>query len=165
MMIETIAISGFFPLHHGMLLPETSRSFLGGQFMFANRMVGLVALLVGAGLLLSFTSSRLPAQDKKADLTGSWTWSNQQFGQQQEVTLKLKQDGDKITGTISGFQGADNPIQEAAFKDGTLTFKTSVDFGQGQPFVTMYTCKIDGDTIKGKGETIIAQAIDGKRSK
>ena len=131
--------------------------------MFARRIVSISTAMVGLVLMFSLVS-HLAAQDKKDDVSGTYTWTSQGFGGEQAVTLKVKQDGDKITGTISGFQG-DDQIQEGTFKDGTLTFKVSRDFGQGRPIVTLYTCKISGDTIKGKGETIIAQEIDGKKSK
>jgi len=86
------------------------------------------------------------------------------FGQAQETVLTLKQEGDKITGTISSF-GGDSPISDAKLANGELSFKVTRDFGGGTPITTLYTGKIDGDSFKGKQQTIIEQTFEGKRSK
>ena len=54
-----------------------------------------------------------PAQDKKPDPTGTWTWSAPgRDGTPQQTTAKLKLDGDKLTGTVSGRQ-SDTAIENA----------------------------------------------------
>ena len=126
---------------------------------------GVRVVLFSVVLMLGLTLITVAQATKPAGLTGTWKWSNEGFGGQQETVLVLKQDGDKITGTISGFGGEDSPIADAKFVNGELTFKVSRDFGQGTPIITVYTGKIDGDSFKGKQQTIIEQAFEGKRSK
>ena len=125
---------------------------------------GVRVVLFSLVLMLGFTLIAVAQATKPAGVTGVWKWSTDFGGQAQENVLTLKQEGDKITGTISGF-GGDSPISDAKLVNGELTFKVSRDFGQGTPFVTVYTGKIDGDSFKGKQQTIIEQAFDAKRSK
>ncbi len=102
--------------------------------------------------MLAATVSTLRAEDKKAaDPTGTWTWSfTGQNGQTRETTLKLKKDGDKITGAISGRQN-ETPIEEAKITGDEITFKVVREF-QGNKMTSKYHGKISGDTIKGKIE-------------
>jgi len=107
---------------------------------------------LAACLMLAATVSTLQAEDKKAaDPTGTWTWSfTGQNGQTRETTLKLKKDGDKITGTVSGRQN-DTEIEEAKVVGDEITFKVVREF-QGNKMTSKYHGKISGDTIKGKIE-------------
>jgi hypothetical protein len=83
--------------------------------------------------------------------TGTWKWETEVNGQKRESTLKLKLDGDKLTGaSVRGDQ--ETPIEEATFKDGTVTFKVTRD-RNGVKTTRKYTGKLDGDTIKGKIES------------
>jgi hypothetical protein len=116
-----------------------------------------------AAVMLGVFAVALAQTTKPADLTGTWKWSTEQFGQQQETTLTLKQDGEKVTGTITGFQG-DTPISDGKVKDGVVTFKVVMDMG-GRDMVTQYTAKLSGDSLKGKSELIIANDFEGKRAK
>jgi hypothetical protein len=96
------------------------------------------------------------AQEKKADATGTWKWTQQgrQGGNPTEWTLKLKQEGDKLTGTVLGTMGG-NPVETAisdgTIKDGEIKFNLVREFNE-QRRVTTYMGKLDGDTIKGKME-------------
>jgi hypothetical protein len=114
-------------------------------------MAVLVAMFVGAGLAR--------AEDKKDDkkdaagVTGTWKWEfTTQNGDKRETTLKLKQDGDKVTGTVSGRNNQDTEIQDGKFKDGEVSFKVVRKIQQTE-VTTTYHGKLDGDTIKGKIET------------
>ena len=91
------------------------------------------------------------AEDKKADPTGTWKWSfTGQNGQTRETTLKLKLDGDKLTGTISG-RGGETAIAEAKVKGDEISFQVTREF-QGNKMTQKYNGKLSGDTIKGKME-------------
>jgi len=107
-------------------------------------------------VILAFASIALASAEKierKPDVNGTWTWSMQrQNGAGRQVTLTIKQDGEKITGTISNNFGGDSDIEEGSFKDGEVTFKTTRTRG-GMEIVTTYKGKLQGDTIKGKVET------------
>ncbi len=82
------------------------------------------------------------------DINGTWKWSFERNGQKTETTLKLKLEGDKLTGTISGRGGAETAIEEASFKDNEVMFSVSRE-RNGQKFTSKYTGKLSGDTITG----------------
>ena len=86
-----------------------------------------------------------------ADPTGTWQWK---LGNQSAVhTLKLKLEGDKLSGTIQSYQNArESPIEEAAYKDGNVTFKHAYKNRAGQISIASYTGTVSGDTIEGKIE-------------
>ena len=98
------------------------------------------------------------AQDKKADPTGTWTWSQpgRNGGPERKSTLKLKLEGDKVTGTLSapgrGGQNSDVAISEGKLKGDEITFEVTREV-QGNKFTAKYNGKISGDSIKGKVET------------
>jgi hypothetical protein len=82
------------------------------------------------------------------DASGIWKWSlSEQTG---ETILKVKQEGDKLTGSYTNqFGGAE--IKEGSVKDGNVAFKVKRDFN-GQEFVIKYSGKLAGDKITGKAE-------------
>lgn len=88
----------------------------------------------------------------KPDPTGTWKWSVTFNDQKREMTLKLKLDGDKLTGSMVGRDGQDRPVDDPVFKDGEVSFSVSRE-RNGQKSTTKYKGKLDGDTIKGKAET------------
>jgi hypothetical protein len=119
----------------------------------------LLALLVVVGMTaLAVTASA--ADDKKdskdsksANVTGTWKWSfTGQNGQSRETTAKLKQDGDKLTGTISGRQGNDTEIKDGKVTGNEVSFKVVRSFN-GNELTMTYTGKVEGDTIKGSIKT------------
>jgi len=83
-----------------------------------------------------------------ADATGTWKWTVERNGQTFENTLKLKQDGEKLTGKITGRQGNETDIEEGKVKDDTVSFNVTREFG-GNKVVMKYQGKLSGDTIKG----------------
>jgi hypothetical protein len=86
-----------------------------------------------------------------ADPTGTWKWSVTFGDQTREQTLKLKLDGDKLTGAMVGRNNQETAIGDATFKDDTVSFTVTRE-RDGNKFVTKYTGKVEGDTIKGKSE-------------
>lgn len=135
--------------------------FSGGKQMYRRQIFNLTLLTVAMIVLGSATSAL--EQDPKSDVTGTWKWSQEGPGGQMEFTLKLKQDGEKLTGTITGFGGEESPIEEGKVKDGTISFKVTREFG-GRPFVTTYTGKASGGTLKGKSETVFTMDFEAKRN-
>lgn len=92
------------------------------------------------------------AEDKKIDPTGTWKWSFAgQNGQTRETTLKLKLDGEKLTGSVSGRNG-DTAIDDAKITGEEITFAVTREFN-GNKMTSKYNGKLSGDTIKGKVET------------
>ncbi|MBI5757580.1 MAG: hypothetical protein HZA46_03560 [Planctomycetales bacterium] len=93
------------------------------------------------------------ADDKaKADPTGTWKWSTTFNNQARETTLKLKLEGDKLMGVVLGRDNAETKIDDAAFKDGTVSFAVTRE-RNGQKFTTKYKDKLDADTIKGTADS------------
>jgi hypothetical protein len=92
--------------------------------------------------------------DDKANPTGTWKWTvpGRQGGQAREMTLKLKLDGDKLTGAMVGQNGQETAIEDGQFKDGEVSFKVTRE-RQGNKITTKYAGKVSGDTIKGKIES------------
>ncbi len=87
-----------------------------------------------------------------ADPTGTWKWSTTFNDQTREQTLKLKLEGDKLTGAMVGRNNMETAIGDATFKDDTVSFTVTRE-RDGNKFVTKYNGKLDGDTIKGKTES------------
>jgi hypothetical protein len=95
-------------------------------------------------------SVSIRAEDK-ADPTGTWKWSfTGQNGQTFETTAKLKAEGDKLTGTVSG-RNRETEIENGKIKGDEISFAVTRE-RNGNKFTTKYTGKISGDTIKGKSE-------------
>jgi len=110
--------------------------------------------LVGLALVLTGLVELAQAADDKAkpDPTGTWKWSMTFNDMTRETTLKLKLEGDKLTGAMLGRDGAETKIDDASFKDGTVAFAVTRE-RNGQKFTTKYKGKLDGDTIKGTAES------------
>ena len=113
----------------------------------ATRLAALLLGLLAIGLIVPAS-----AEDAKPNPTGTWKWSiTTQDGQSIEATLKLKLDGDKLTGTVTRRDGTEAAIEDGKFKDGEVSFQATRE-RDGQKFVMKYHGKLDGDSIKGKIE-------------
>jgi hypothetical protein len=84
-----------------------------------------------------------------ADVTGTWKWTVEFGGEAMERSVKLKQDGDKLTGTYVGRDGAETPIEDGKVSGDKISFKVTREFG-GNKVVLTYTGKLTDDTIKGE---------------
>jgi hypothetical protein len=85
----------------------------------------------------------------KVNVTGSWKYSlTTPGGQTFEPILRLKQDGDKVTGVLI-FGQNEAPISDGKIKDGEVSFKLDRE-RDGQTFTTKYNGKVEGEAIKGK---------------
>ena len=112
----------------------------------------LVSLIQITACLLFAAAIDTSAQEKKADPNGTWKWSmTTQGGQTRETTLKLKLDGEKLTGSVSGRNG-DTAIDDAKIKGEEISFSVTREFN-GNKFTAKYNGKLSGDSIKGKVET------------
>src|SRR6185436_2877834 len=96
-------------------------------------------------------------QIQAADASGTWTWSTpgRNGGEPRKSTLKLKVDGDKVTGKLSapGRQGAvqETEISDGKIKGDDISFNVTRE-NNGNKFTTKYNGKVSGDSIKGKVE-------------
>ncbi len=113
--------------------------------------------LLAAALVLAIVAvagSAQAAEEKgkgKVDPTGTWKWTVEFGGQSREVTLKLKLEGDKLTGALVGREGRETPIQDAKFKDREISFKV-VREREGRKMTSTYSGKVGRNAIKGKIE-------------
>src|SRR5208282_315340 len=103
----------------------------------------------------------------KPNPTGTWKWTVKFGDRTREMTLKLKLEGDKLTGATLGRDGKENPIQDATYKEGEVSFKI-VRERNGTKMTSTYTGKVSGDTIKGKmqrgGSKAQSQDWEAKRA-
>ena len=120
-----------------------------------NALISLIKVVACAILALGALAQ---AQDKKADPTGTWTWSQpgRNGGPERKSTLKLKLEGDKVTGTLTapgrGGESSDVAVSEGKLKGDEISFNVTREFG-GNKVTAKYSGKISGDSIKGKVET------------
>lgn len=95
--------------------------------------------------------------NKDADPSGSWTWiiKGRQGAPDRKIELKLKRDGDKLTGTIiaPGRNGdlRPNDIHDGVIKGDELSF-ASTRMVNEVSMTTKYSGKLNGNTITGKME-------------
>jgi hypothetical protein len=118
-------------------------------------MVKAIARVAAVAAVFAVFTSGAVAQDVKVD--GTWVSVFERNGQKFETTFKLKLEGDKLTGTVSGRGGAETAIEEPSYKDGEVKFSVSRE-RNGQKTTTVYTGKIAGDKITGT-------AVTGDRSR
>ncbi len=110
-----------------------------------KRLVAVALVVIVAGAV------GVARADDKPNPTGTWKWTVMRGDQKREMTLKLKLEGDKLTGAYVGRDGKETPIEDATFKDGEVSFKVTRE-RDGNKFTVKYNGKVSGDTIKGKTE-------------
>ncbi|MBI4657629.1 MAG: hypothetical protein HY735_02065 [Verrucomicrobia bacterium] len=85
--------------------------------------------------------------------TGTWKWSTRTpNGQAFETTLRLKQDGEKLTGVQLG-RGGEVPIRDGQIKENKVSFRVIRERPSGDPIVFKYEGTLKGETIEGKTES------------
>ena len=83
-----------------------------------------------------------------ADVTGKWIAQVPgRDGQTRETVFNLKVEGENLTGTVSGMQGAENPISEGKVAGDDLSFVVKMSRG-GNEIKFLYKGKAAGDEIK-----------------
>jgi hypothetical protein len=123
-----------------------------------NRLFAL-AMVLGLGL---FTGSVAMAQGAPATVAGTWTLTMTGQRGTFEQTLKLEQNGDAVTGTISGRRG-ESPVK-GSVKGDALTFSVTRETSQGT-FTMDYKATVTGDSMKGTaGNERFSLEFTGKRA-
>ena len=105
--------------------------------------------ILSAALVLGL-SGLVGAQAEKADPVGTWKCQYSIGDQQRTSTLTIKQEGEKLAGTMSWQDQKDATLKDVKLKDGELTFSAERVLGENK-FPVEYKFTIDGDTLKGKG--------------
>jgi hypothetical protein len=103
-----------------------------------------------ASLVLVLTSAAFADDKKPASVDGTWTWKYKlRDGTEGEAKLKLKQDGEKLTGTYIAREGAETAIEDGKIAGDELTFTVNRMVGD-QKMKFDYKGKLERDTITGK---------------
>lgn len=104
----------------------------------------LVLLLCAVALVLA-----LPARSsaQALDVSGEWAMSVNTDNGQIPATLVLKQEGEKITGSIRSDMG--ESVIEGTMKEKTLSFAFNFSTPDGSSMVVTMTGTVDGTSIKG----------------
>jgi hypothetical protein len=96
------------------------------------------------------------AADSDATGTYGWTRPGRNGGPDQKMTLKLKVEGDKLTGTLTSPSRdggtTDTKIADGKVKGEEISFTVTREFN-GNKMVAKYNGKVSADAIKGKIET------------
>jgi hypothetical protein len=106
--------------------------------------------LTTAICFLAAVAFALPAVAAE-DATGTWKWTSMFNNNTIESTLKLKQEGEKLTGNYIGRNNMETPIEDGKIKGDAVSFKITREFN-GNKFTMKYSGTLSGDTIKGKTE-------------
>jgi hypothetical protein len=102
------------------------------SLFFAGLAVALIAVVQAAG----------------ADVTGKWTAQVPgRNGATREQTFTLKADGEKLTGSVTGFQGNEVAIQDGKIAGDDISFTVTMSF-QGNEVKQMYKGTVSGEEIK-----------------
>jgi hypothetical protein len=106
-----------------------------------------------AGQTMKWTAVRKTAvaAPSAGSIAGTWKLAVETPNGARERTLVLKQEGDRLTGTLTGPMDQASPLQEVSFKGRELRFSVSFD-RDGQTIKRSYVATIDGDTLKGSVE-------------
>src|SRR5262245_21108591 len=96
----------------------------------------LVCLFAVTGLALA-----------QAKVDGKWTAEIQGGRGTQMVTITLKNDAGKLTGTVEGGRGGAIPIEDGSVSGNTVKFKQK-QMGRGGEIIFDYTGTVSGDQIK-----------------
>jgi hypothetical protein len=118
--------------------------------MNASRRTGFGVLALG--LAIAWLSSGVRAEDKKTEGSATGTWKSTiktPDGNTFEITYKLKQEGEKLTGTVTGRDGKETKIEEGKVKDGKVSFQVTRE-RDGNQFTIKYEGELSDDAIKGK---------------
>ena len=82
-------------------------------------------------------------------VTGKWTYTlDVSLDTALDFIAEFKQEGENVTGSVT-VQEMKTAIEKGRFKAGQLTFEIPREYG-GVKFMSRYSGKLAGDTIKGK---------------
>ncbi len=100
-------------------------------------------IILSAALL--FLAGSALALDQ--DVAGEWEFTSEGRQGPQTQTIKIEQDGEKITVTMEGRMG--EATGEGTIKDNKIEWKITRETPRGE-FVQTYTGTVDGDAMSGE---------------
>jgi len=87
------------------------------------------------------------------DISGTWTGSiSGPDGNSFALTYSFKQDGEKLSGSVTGPQGDPLPIENGKVQGDKISFAVNVPFNGGTKFLSEGTIKGDEITLNTKSE-------------
>src|SRR4051794_36391254 len=104
--------------------------------------------ILSAALLLVLCGLARAAD--KVDPVGTWKCQYEIGDQKRTSTLTIKQDGDKLAGTMSWPDQKETKLKDLKLQDDVLTFSAERVLGDNKIPVE-YKFTIAGDQLKGKG--------------
>jgi hypothetical protein len=140
-------------------------------FRYTTISEAIMKAILSMALVLGVCGLVGAADDKAVDPIGTWKCEYEIGGQQRTSTLKIKKDGENLTGTMSWPDQDDAKLKDLKLKDGTLTFSAERKLaGMDDAITVEYKLKIDKDELKGKGAAEFGGEkrewdIEGKRQK
>jgi hypothetical protein len=140
-------------------------------FRYTTISEAIMTAILSMALVLGVCGLVGAADDKAVDPIGTWKCEYEIGGQQRTSTLKIKKDGENLTGTMSWPDQDDAKLKDLKLKDGTLTFSAERKLaGMDDAITVEYKLKIDKDELKGKGAAEFGGEkrewdIEGKRQK
>lgn len=104
---------------------------------------------------VAFVTLLLAAAAWAADVTGTWKGEiTGQDGNSLTLTYSFKQDGAKLTGTVTGPQGDPLDLMEGKVEEGKIHFAVNVPFNGGTKFISDGTIKSDDEiSLETKNES------------
>ena len=110
-------------------------------------------VLAVLGIMIGSLSTQANADEKKGDkasATGNWSWTfDNQNGDKIEISAKLTQKDEKLTGTVKTPDGKDVEIADGKVKDGDISFTVNHEH-DGMKITAKFSGKLTKDEIKGK---------------
>jgi hypothetical protein len=82
-----------------------------------------------------------------ADVDGKWSGSVSTPNGDLPVAFTFKADGDKLTGSTTGFDGMEVAIKDGKIDGKNISYTVAFDFG-GMPFVITYKGVVSPEEIK-----------------
>ena len=108
------------------------------------------SMLLVAAVVVSL-SNLASADDKKANVAGTWEWTTMRQDQEQKHSIKLKQEGDKVTGVYVPPRGDEVELKDVKLDGNKISFAITRTV-QNNERTIKYNGTVEGDTIKGKSE-------------
>lgn len=93
-------------------------------------------------------AKRDAATAQRVDLSGTWKWKTGFNGQEIEITYRIKQEGDRLTGASILPNGNETPLLDGLLKDGDVSFRTAREL-DGRTIAAKYKAKLDGGMLRG----------------
>ena len=98
-----------------------------------------------------------PPAPAAASVAGTWSWSIDAGGAEITQSVKLTQNGEKLTGTFTdGFDNTTHEIKDGKIHDGQISLTVVRPFMDTGELTLKFDGKVDGATITGKVTFTIA---------